>query len=487
MNRTNVVIIGAGLSGLRAASVFLAHPQLRVTVLEGRDRIGGRTHTSSGHSWRTPLDYGCAWIHGTEKNPLTPIATACHSQFYELETPAIHHRDEWLSSRETTRIFDFVFGIGKEAVQYSKDHKDDIPVDQSLYDFCLRRIAEEPDFGALDRERARKLVHFYTNITAAEVTEQSLRNYLLEEELPGNSPLLATTYAPLVEKIAQPVLNADILEYKQRVTKITSLPDDRLLIHSECTQTGVTKRITADVVLCTVPLGVLKADKIAFSPSLPIHITSAIKNLGMGTAEKCFIKMNKAFWLREKTLDMDRPISRYPYNADMFAFLPDDDASQPLIELISLASFPVNREPVLLCYSAANVAEMLARKWHEEGADGIKSYFLPFIAKLPGYTPDCQIEDVCSTQWLTDEFSLGSYSFSPKGAEDTISDCDAFARGVPERNLFFAGEHCASKTTGYEIGASPLELSSWTSTHITRLLMVRIVLVNMLQIQYFNT
>ena len=44
--KRHVIIVGAGISGLRAASVLQRHG-IRVTVLEGRpDRIGGRIVTS---------------------------------------------------------------------------------------------------------------------------------------------------------------------------------------------------------------------------------------------------------------------------------------------------------------------------------------------------------------------------------------------------------------------------------------------------------
>lgn len=40
-----VIVVGAGISGLRAATVLQNHG-VRVIVLEGRDRIGGRIHTT---------------------------------------------------------------------------------------------------------------------------------------------------------------------------------------------------------------------------------------------------------------------------------------------------------------------------------------------------------------------------------------------------------------------------------------------------------
>lgn len=43
--KVKCVIVGAGISGLRAASVLERHG-IEVVVLEGRDRIGGRIHTT---------------------------------------------------------------------------------------------------------------------------------------------------------------------------------------------------------------------------------------------------------------------------------------------------------------------------------------------------------------------------------------------------------------------------------------------------------
>lgn len=43
--KKKVVVVGAGISGLRAASVLQRHG-IEVVVLEGRDRIGGRINTT---------------------------------------------------------------------------------------------------------------------------------------------------------------------------------------------------------------------------------------------------------------------------------------------------------------------------------------------------------------------------------------------------------------------------------------------------------
>ncbi len=68
----HVGIIGAGLAGLRCADVLL-RSGFRVTILEARDRLGGRMHQErlpNGH-W---ADLGPNWIHGTVDNPMMELA-----------------------------------------------------------------------------------------------------------------------------------------------------------------------------------------------------------------------------------------------------------------------------------------------------------------------------------------------------------------------------------------------------------------------------
>ncbi len=62
VTEADVIIVGAGLSGLAAADHLLTHDEsLRVLVLESNDRVGGRT---KGHD----EDLGGAWIAPNHKN-----------------------------------------------------------------------------------------------------------------------------------------------------------------------------------------------------------------------------------------------------------------------------------------------------------------------------------------------------------------------------------------------------------------------------------
>src|SRR5450631_2271955 len=72
----DVVVVGAGLAGLGAATA-LRDAGRRCLVLEASSRTGGRAWTTNpaslGGVW---FDMGAVWFHDAEHNPLVPIAAA---------------------------------------------------------------------------------------------------------------------------------------------------------------------------------------------------------------------------------------------------------------------------------------------------------------------------------------------------------------------------------------------------------------------------
>src|SRR5262245_26565621 len=69
---TDVIVIGAGASGLSAARA-LSDGGLRVMILEARDRIGGRIFTRHIPSFPTPIELGAEFIHGQPREILDVV------------------------------------------------------------------------------------------------------------------------------------------------------------------------------------------------------------------------------------------------------------------------------------------------------------------------------------------------------------------------------------------------------------------------------
>ena len=100
MSDVDVVVIGAGLAGLGAATA-LRDAGRSALVLEASDRIGGRAWTTYpgalGGVW---FDMGAVWLHSAEINPLVPIARAAGDPL--LRSDELRVERTFVGTREAT-------------------------------------------------------------------------------------------------------------------------------------------------------------------------------------------------------------------------------------------------------------------------------------------------------------------------------------------------------------------------------------------------
>lgn len=74
----DVIIIGAGWAGLSAAMTLQSKGITNFKIIEAKDYIGGRSHTTyeSFNGANIAIDEGSMWLHGGVDNPLYDIVTA---------------------------------------------------------------------------------------------------------------------------------------------------------------------------------------------------------------------------------------------------------------------------------------------------------------------------------------------------------------------------------------------------------------------------
>ena len=99
-NRTDTLIIGAGMAGLTAAQA-LAEAGQHVLILEARDRIGGRIHTQ--HVGSEALELGAEFIHGRPPE-LWALIEEAGLATYERDGAQLCFEAELGADRKSTRL-----------------------------------------------------------------------------------------------------------------------------------------------------------------------------------------------------------------------------------------------------------------------------------------------------------------------------------------------------------------------------------------------
>lgn len=196
------------------------------------------------------------------------------------------------------------------------------------------------------------------------------------------------------------------------------------------------KVINCEQVICTLPLGVLKAcAKDIFEPQLTTHKLEAIDRLLFGTVDKIILEYERPFLnpgVSEIMLLWDDRI------------LPAEEASDlSKVWFRKIYSFTKLSDTLLLGWISGKAAEYMEGLASEEVArvcTGILRSFLndPFVP-----APKACVH----TSWHSQPYTRGSYTAMAVGASQLDIECLAEPLAGPESSklrLAFAGEHTHS-------------------------------------------
>ena len=378
-----IVVIGAGMAGLAAAR-RLADAGMDVTVVEARDRIGGRTWTDT--SLGVPIDLGAAWIHGPEGNPITELADQVGARRVEtdFDKPALFQDGRDLGADVVQTTLKRWREITKELGALSEDAGEEESVATGLAE-----VADMND-PLVQWSVASEIVGDY----AADPDELSLKWLGNEGEFGGPDLVLPGGYTQLAQHLARG-LNIRLTAEVSRVTYGGSGVQ-------VATSQGV---VEADRAIVTIPLGVLKAGTIAFDPPLPDEKQSAIERLGFGLLDKVVLKFDEPFWP----------------DADVIGLV---GSEQPVPFLINGETFA----DVPLLVGLRGGADARARESLSD-QDAVSQVVTALNAPPPTGS--------LVTRWAADPYARGSYSFVAVGSSP--DDMEALAEPVGDK-LAFAGE-----------------------------------------------
>jgi monoamine oxidase len=175
----------------------------------------------------------------------------------------------------------------------------------------------------------------------------------------------------------------------------------------------------------TLPLGVLKAGKVRFSPPLPAALRGAVENLGFGAVHRLALLFPRVFW--------DHKTEFFGYASDHGEHFELNDASR------------YTGKPIL----TVNTAGAFARALDGLSAERAASRLMPILRKMFGSSTLSPIRSVAS-DWVRSPYTQGSYTYWQVGSSG--EDNNAFDEPVLGR-LFFAGEHASAAYPGTVHGA----------------------------------
>lgn len=394
-----VIVIGAGIAGI-AAAVDLQAAGFEVVVLEARNRIGGRIWTD--HRWGFPLDLGASWIHGSAPaNPIWRLRNelglrTVRTDWDDLVVYDVDGRQVSASQASTDAAR--YRSAYRKARRWGNRQESDNALQDGI-DFAVRTRTMSPyDQRALDFRLNFEVEQDYGEDAA------SLSNWWYDQDswLGGRQDsYMVDGYGELVDTLAD---SLDI-----RLTTVVSTVSYGSFGVRISTNRGTQQAAYAVV---TVPLGVLKANRITFSPALTRAKRGAISRLGVGTLNKLYLGFGERFW------DDREAIGYQSAERGEWSLWMD------LEHILG--------EPILLAFNAATFGAKLESYSDQKTLDAAMATLRTIYGRN---IPDAQSAMI--TRWNQETYSLGSYSHIPLGATGR----DYRILSVPSGDrLFWAGE-----------------------------------------------
>jgi monoamine oxidase len=402
------VVIGAGLAGL-AAAYKLKTAGWHVTVLEARDRIGGRVFSHKDQQTGLICELGAEWVGESHER----IKALCKDfniplqkhQFEDflLRDGRVYRPGEWSFSPQAKQAFDkMIAGYEKlTAAQKTRLDRTDWwnhleKIGFTPDDLRLRDLMDSTDFGESIR-------HVSAFAALAEYAESSPKNEMDYKMTGGNSRLVEEFVKRIgIDNIR---LSSIVESVRQRKGRIT------VAIPFGGRNSQMEAGLFADAVICTVPIQSLL--KIKFDPPLPVAQRNAAEQLVYSRISKNSVVYSDRFWKDENFSMVSDTSSHFYFHSTQ---------SQP------------GKEGILTAYAIGEKAEVLSSQSDERRMRKIATD----ISALDDDAPK-KAKRIISYAWQRDPITDGAYALYKPGQWFGIRPI----LQRPHGKVLFAGEHIA--------------------------------------------
>jgi monoamine oxidase len=424
LSNASVLVAGAGLAGLSAAH-DLQKLGARVTVVEARDRVGGRVWTvrdrfADGQHAEGGADLIDASQHDIQqlaKELGLSLTRILRGGFAFVRPNAQGHPR--IASGRVSRGWDrMADALGGLVAQYRlAERRWDTPI---AADLARRSVAQWLDEVHADEELRMTAVGL-RGFFLGDPDELSLLalvdQFATDDEIvskmyriEGGNDKLASTLAVLLGDRLQ--LGTELVAVSHRGRGIRAT-----LRHGR-----TTAPFQADYLVFALPAPLLR--RVPITPALPAQQHEAIARLQYGRATKTLLQFNGRFW---RTLGRSRAFGS-PF---AFGAVWDGNEEQR------------GRHGILSLMAGGSASQASADMVHKDGPPALARSLDWLGAKRAALVAAHQV------QWENDTWARGGYAVFDPGFDPKLRDW--LAR--PCVPLFFAGEHTSLRWQGYMNGA----------------------------------
>lgn len=446
----DVIIVGAGLSGLTASRELRRSGRGNVLILEATGRIGGRARTLKEGP---PIDLGGAWIHGIGTNPLTGLADAMGFERVptELEGPTFIDNGTEVSILEgdEARHHDEEFEEFEQSLAASA-------WEQRLLNTCPKDSSEAGGHKAASASPrdglCRELRKLAKDTASAHLPERARYKALIANnsgplesavELEQNSTVDAAEFEADPDDLLKEGMGNFVEAYGAGEPVCLHSPVTRISYREDGVEVEVKdgRRYQGRKALVTVPTGVLKAGKIQFEPALPAAKQAAIEGLPMGNMQKVIMDFKTEAALFAGTRPNSWVLYQAP-NKDVMAFV-----IKPLGKNIAIGFYGGEQAKAY----EAQCKEVMGQEplppqrlpCDEQAVQRARAALIRMYgaqSAQAGVDLASEIDkaDIYMTRWSLDPWALGAYSAARPDAWQMREEL-----GKPVGNLYFAGEATA--------------------------------------------
>ena len=407
MVTSDILIIGAGASGLMAARE-LVKTDRKVTILEARDRCGGRIHTLNHKLFLKTAELGAEFIHGDLQLTLKLLDEAGIAR-----QPA---GGEMWHSHDGKLDNEGPFAGGWDALM---EKLAALTTDMTINQFLEKEFSDKK-YEPL-KKSVRRFAAGYDNADPDKASAFALRDEWMDDD--HNQYRVKGGYGQMIAFLEDEVKKAGGKVLLNSIAKRIEWKKDRVKV---ITNEGASYE--SEKVIVALPLGVLQADQaekaaISFDPPIPEYI-DALDGIGFGAVIKILLEFDAPFWEDKQTEALAGSSLK-----NMGFVLSDEEIPAWWTQV------PIH-SPVLTGWFGGPAAEEKKGLTEEEilqlSVVSLSSIFRRSINELKDRIVSFHI-----TNWTAEPFALGSYAYDMVGSSDARK-----VLGEPiENTVFFAGEY----------------------------------------------